>query len=198
MTMEKNNPASPGRSQRQSLIYVTLTALFAGLIGAGTFIALPLPGSPVPIVLQNMFALLAGLILGPALGAASAGLFLLAGILGAPVFAGASGGIARLLGPTGGFLAGYPLMAATAGLIAGTPRPDRPTSAGRLILGIAAGLASVYVPGLIRLKFALDYSWPETVLAGCLPFLPGDAIKGLAAGCIAPRLRRAAAEHLHG
>ncbi|MDR0567745.1 MAG: biotin transporter BioY [Spirochaetaceae bacterium] len=195
--MEKDRAVASGISQRKTLIRVTLTALFGALISAGAFIAIPLPGSPVPLVLQNMFAVLSGLILGPALGAASTGLYLLAGILGAPVFAGAAGGLARLLGPTGGFLAGYPLMAAIAGLIAGSPKADRRTTMARLILAVIAGMVSVYIPGLIRLKFALDYSWQETVIAGCLPFLPGDALKGAVAVCIAPRLRRVVADHLN-
>lgn len=196
--MDDTNGADDSHPRGKTLIRVALTALFAALTAAGTFIAIPLPGSPVPLVLQNMFALLAGLILGPVSGTASVGLYLLAGALGAPVFAGASGGLARLLGPTGGFYAGYPLMAAVAGLIAGTPKAARKISRPRLIAAIVAGMAVVYVPGVIRLKFALDYSWRAAVLAGCLPFLPGDALKGIVAGCIAPRLRRAVADYLDG
>ena len=94
-------------SKRKTVTALTLTALFAALIAAGTFISIPLPFSPVPIVLQNLFTVLAGLILGPALGAAAVALYLAAGIIGAPVFAGATGGIVRLIGPTGGFLIGY-------------------------------------------------------------------------------------------
>lgn len=184
------------RAKRKTIAGLSLTALFAALIAGGTFIAIPLPFSPVPLVLQNLFALLAGLVLGPLRGSAAAGLYLLAGALGAPVFAGASGGFVRFLGPTGGFLAGYLLAALAAGLVAGRPRPGLKTPLWRIILAIAAGFLIVYAPGLIRLKFALDKAWPAVIAAGFTPFIFGDLLKGIAAALIAPRLRRIAAEYL--
>jgi hypothetical protein len=108
--------------KRRTTVSITLTALFAALIAAGTFISIPLPFTPVPVVMQNLFSLLAGLVLGPMLGAASVALYLIAGLIGAPVYAGATSGIARLLGPTGGFLFGYLLSAFVAGLLSGRPR----------------------------------------------------------------------------
>jgi biotin transport system substrate-specific component len=169
--------------------------MFAALIAAGTFIAIPLPFSPVPVVLQNLFSLLAGLTLGPVLGAAAVGLFLAAGLIGAPVFAGSSGGIARLLGPTGGFLVGYLLSALTAGLICGRPRRGTRLPLWRLILAVLAGLLVIYVPGLIRLRFALG-SWAKALAAGCIPFIAGDALKGIVAVLAAPRLRGPVADRL--
>jgi biotin transport system substrate-specific component len=144
--------------------------------------------------LQNLFSLLAGLVLGPVLGAASVGLYLLAGIIGAPVFAGATGGIARALGPTGGFLLGYLFSAFTAGLIVGRPRRGIKLPLWRIILAVLAGLLVVYVPGLIRLRLALD-SWPTTLTAGFLPFILGDTIKGIIAALIVPRLRQALGDY---
>ncbi|MDR1970763.1 MAG: biotin transporter BioY [Treponema sp.] len=168
---------------------LSLTALFAALIAAGTFISIPLPFTPVPVVLQNLFSLLAGLVLGPALGAAAVGLYLIAGIIGAPVFAGAAGGISRFLGPTGGFLLGYLLSAFLGGLIAGRPRSGVPLPLWRLVLAVLAGFLVIYVPGIIRLKFALDSGWGKALAAGFTPFIIGDALKGVLAVLIAPRLR---------
>ncbi|MDR1444498.1 MAG: biotin transporter BioY [Treponema sp.] len=191
----KQNTASSGESARRkgpgAGLSLTLAALFAALIAAGTFISVPLPFSPVPVVMQNLFSLLAGLVLGPALGAAAVGLYLAAGIIGAPVFAGASGGIARLLGPTGGFLLGYLFSALTAGLIAGPPQRGFPCR--HLIPAIIAGLLVVYVPGLIRLYFALG-SWGKALTAGFIPFILGDAVKGCIAAFAAPRLRKLVAD----
>jgi biotin transport system substrate-specific component len=183
-------------AKRKTITRITLAALFAALTAAGTFIALPIPFSPVPMVLQNLFALLSGLILGPALGAAAVGLYLLAGAAGAPVFAGAAGGFVHFFGPTGGFLFGYLLAALTAGLVAGRPRPERRTPLWRIILAVPAGFLIIYVPGLIRLKFVIDQPWAAALAAGFVPFIIGDVLKGIAAVIIAPRLRRIAAEHL--
>jgi biotin transport system substrate-specific component len=183
-------------AKRKTITGITFTALFAALTAAGTFISIPLPFSPVPIVLQNFFALLSGLILGPALGSAAVGLYLLAGAIGAPVFAGAAGGFVRFLGPTGGFLIGYLLAALTAGLIAGRPRPGVNTPPWRIVLAVLGGFLIVYVPGVIRLKFVIDKPWGAAMAAGFTPFIIGDLIKGAAAVIIAPRLRRIAGEHL--
>jgi len=61
-------------------------SLFAALTAVGAFVAIPI--GPVPIVLQNMFVYLAGLLLGSRWGLASVGVYLLAGTCGLPVFAG--------------------------------------------------------------------------------------------------------------
>jgi biotin transport system substrate-specific component len=184
--------------KRKAIAGTTLTALFAALIAAGTFISIPIPFSPVPVVLQNFFALLAGLILGPFLGGLAVGLYLLAGAIGAPVFAGAIGGFVHFLGPTGGFLLGYPLAAITAGLIAGRPRAGERSPAWRIILGAAAGLLAVYVPGIIRLKYVIDGTWVQAFAAGFAPFIIGDAVKAAAAVIICPRLRALVADQLDG
>jgi len=176
-----------------SLVFV---ALFAAIISAGALLAIPI--GPVPIALQNFFTLLSGLVLGPVLGAAAVGLFLVAGAVGAPVFAnsGSSMGMARLLGPTGGFLFGYLLSALVAGLIVGAPQAGKKIPVWRYVVAVAAGLLIVYMPGLIRLHWYLQISWSQTFAAGLIPFIPGDAIKGVIAGLIAPRLRKTAAQLL--
>jgi len=183
------------RRSARTLIRVTITALFAAFTAAGAFIAIPI--GPVPIVLQNFFALLSGLVLGPIMGGASVALYLLAGILGFPVFAGGSGGLARFAGPTGGFLIGYLLAALTAGFIAGQPGRGK-TPLARIIAAVIAGFLVVYVPGVIWLKISRNLDWIKALLAGFVPFIAGDVLKGIAAVLIAPRLRRTAADFING
>jgi len=175
---------------RKSLRGVTLTALFAALIAGGTFVSIPLPFSPVPIVLQNLFAVLAGLVLGPLMGGGAAALYLIAGALGVPVFAGAAGGAVHFIGPTGGFLFGYFFAALGAGLAAGRPRGGQDIPLGRIIIAVILGFLLVYVPGVPWLKVVLKSDWPRAFAAGCLPFLIGDSIKAVAAVLAAGRLRR--------
>ena len=177
-----------GFSKRKTILALSFTALFAALISAGAFVAIPI--GPVPLALQNFFTLLSGLVLGPVLGCAAVGLFIIAGAAGAPVFANNAAGIARLLGPTGGYFLGYLLGALAAGLILGFPRPGKKAPLWRVVIAVVAGLLVVYVPGLIRLKIALNADWARTFTVGFYPFLIGDALKGIAAGLIAPRLRR--------
>lgn len=195
-----NSAESAGFPRQRTLVGLTLTALFAALTAAGTFIAIPLPFSPVPIVLQNLFSLLSGLVLGPLLGGAAVGLYLTAGALGAPVFAHNGGpmGIARFFGPTGGYLLGYLLGAVAAGLIAGRPKSGIKTPTWRVILAVITGILVVYIPGLLRLSAMMGGSLGKTLGAGFFPFLIGDSLKAVVAVLAAPRLRRAAADHLDG
>ncbi|MDR0709979.1 MAG: biotin transporter BioY [Spirochaetaceae bacterium] len=190
--MSDNNVSVSTRRRR--ILRITLTALFAALIAAGTFISIPLPFSPVPIVLQNLFALLSGLVLGPATGGAAVAVYLAAGAIGAPVFAGATGGFVHFLGPTGGFLYGYFLAAITAGLIAGRPKAGIKTPVWRIIAAATAGFLVVYVPGLIQLKAVTGLSWGGTLIAGCLPFLPGDTVKAVVAVLVSSRFRKLTAD----
>ena len=190
--IKANNYENAGK--RKSLLKVCFIALFAALIAGGTFIAIPI--GPVPIVLQNLFIVLAGLILGPFMGAASVALYLLAGLLGAPVFAGFTSGIIRFAGPTGGYLIGYLLAALVTGLIVGKPGIN--ASLTRIILAVAAGFLIVYVPGLLWLYHITEMPLNSLFISGFALFLPGDILKGIAAVLIAKRARITAADFLYG
>jgi biotin transport system substrate-specific component len=147
----------------------------AALTAAGAYLVIPI--GPVPIILQNIFVMLSGLLLGSRWGAASMGIYLLAGLLGLPVFAGGAGGIAKFLGPTGGYLIGFLLAAFVIGLVA-----ER--SGGRLwlnLLALVAGSLLIYLCGVTWLKTVLDVSIHKALAMGMWPFLPGDALKIVAA-----------------
>ncbi len=154
-------------------------ALLVALISAGAFISVPIPGSPVPIVLQNMFVILAGLVLPAGWAALSVGVYLLLGVVGLPVFAGATGGLAHLAGPTGGFLLGFPIASAvTAAIIhRGTVRSAAQAGIGRQILSLAAGFLVIYATGVPWLALTADLSFVQAAAAGMLPFIPGDIVK---------------------
>jgi len=186
----------PLQTNPHTLLKTSLVALFAALMAAGTFIAVPIPVSPVPVVLQNLFVLLAGLVLGPLLGGAAAAIYLVVGAIGLPVFAGAKGGIAHFFGPTGGYLVGYVLAALVAGFVAGRPRPERKTALWRLAFAAIAGALAIYVPGVLRLKAVLGADWQKALALGFLPFVVGDVVKVAIAVAVAPRLRRTVADKL--
>ena len=98
---------------------------FAVALAAASQVAIPVPGTSVPMTLQPLAVVLAGICLGPGAGAASMVLYLAAGAAGLPVFAPEGlPGAARLVGPTGGYLLAYPLGAFAAGGSCGTARAD--------------------------------------------------------------------------
>lgn len=168
------------RKVSSSLIFV---ALFAAITSAGCFISVPLPGG-VPVVLQDMLAILTGLLLGPLYGAAAVFVFLVLGCIGLPVFSGKAGIAVIIAGPTGGFLIGYLLAATTAGLILHFLLPaaklrETPAVKQWIIITLAIILANVvnYCCGTIGFMRVTGKALGPTLAAVLLPFIPGTIIK---------------------
>ena len=171
------------------------TALFAALICAGSVMVIPV--GPVPIVLQNAFAILAGLLLGPIQGAGAVGLFLLAGAFGLPVFSGGRGGFAVIAGPTGGYLAGYFIGALISGFaVQKASKTERMAALPIVISATLAGFACIYLPGILVLKKALGLTLADAIAKGFVPFLIADAIKIAAIIPITIKLRPIIARYL--
>jgi biotin transport system substrate-specific component len=169
---------------RLSTREISYVALFTALIAVGAFITIPL--GPVPFTLQPLFVLLAGLVLGPRLGALSVIAYLILGLI-APVYAGGTSGLGVLFGPTGGYLVGFVLAAVVAGAVSRSGTP----STSRFIVAGLAGLVPVYVLGASWLAISLGTTDPSVVLVGgVLQFLPLDVIKAAAAGVLAYSLVR--------
>jgi biotin transport system substrate-specific component len=145
---------------------VAQAAVFAALIGAFAYVAIPYPLSPAPVTLQVLGVFLAGLLLGPVWGAAAMVLYLAAGALGAPVFAQGSAGLGVLVGPTGGYLFSYPLAALAVGYVAHGGfefRSLAESSVPRMVAGMAAGTLVIYgigVPWFASVQVAVSTASP--------------------------------------
>lgn len=152
---------------------------FAAAVAAASQIAIPLPHTPVPITLQPMLVVLAGLMLGPVAGFASMVLYLAAGAAGLPVFTplGAPG-LARFAGPTGGYLIAYPAAAFIAGFIA-----VRGRGFARRWLAALAGMAVIYVGGIAQLAL-LSGSVSRAFVLGITPFAAFDVVKAIVAAAL--------------
>ncbi|MGQ0714002.1 MAG: biotin transporter BioY [Gemmatimonadaceae bacterium] len=161
---------------------------FAVALAAASQVAIPLPGTPVPMTLQPLVVALAGLWLGPIAGATSMALYLGAGAAGLPVFApmGAPG-FARMLGPTGGYLWAYPVAAFVAGIVASRRRTFFVRA-----LAAAAAIAVIHIGGFLQLLVLTD-SAARAIALGATPFLPLDVLKVLAAAALSPKTPRATA-----
>lgn len=152
---------------------------FALALAAASQVAIPLPGTPVPLTLQPMLAVLAGMMLGPRAGAASMALYLAAGAAGLPVFTpGSTIGVARLLGVTGGYLLAYPAAAFAAGWLA-----RRTTTFAARALAAMAGMGVIYLGGLAQLAI-ITGSLERAALVGVVPFVAADAVKSIVAAAL--------------
>ena len=159
----------------KQLLMTIYAALMAALMAVGAFLAVPI--GPVPIVLQNLFVFLAGLLLGSRWGLTSVLVYILAGGLGLPIFAGGMGGIGRLVGPTGGYLVGYIPAVYLIGLISEKVSSKVLWDVSAMIVGAFV----VYACGVTWLKILSGMTFGKTLTVGMAPFLIGDAIKIAAA-----------------
>lgn len=170
-----------GRGARRSVA----VAAFVLATTFGAYVAVPLPWTPVPMTLQPLFVLLAGVVLGPTLGAVALGTYVLLGAFGAPVFSNGHAGIPWLLGPTGGYLFAYPVAAFVAGWVAG----GRESGSLRILAGLATGLAVIYLGGVSQLYVLSGQELGGLLAVGVLPFLGGDLVKILIALAVARTVR---------
>lgn len=176
-------------NQRSATRNLAYAAVMGALTAAGAFLTIPLPFSPVPLTGQTFFILLAGLLLGPRLGALSAGVYLLLGVAGLPVFAGGGSGIGAFFGPTGGYLVGFPVAAAVTGLFSrAAAKRERPIPL--RAAGVVTGSLAVYAVGVPWLAVVGDMPLSGAVASGVLPFLPGDAVKAAVALSVAESVSR--------
>lgn len=153
--------------------------LFAALTALTARISIPLPSTPVPITLQVMAVLLAGLVLGPKAGAASQALYLASIAAGLPLDAKALG-VAALVGPTAGYLIGFVPAAFASGWLA---EKMPATWAGRFLAALA-GVGIIYIAGTAWLATAvgdLRSAW----MLGVAPFILIDLGKALVAAAVA-------------
>ncbi|MCD6309705.1 MAG: biotin transporter BioY, partial [Candidatus Eremiobacteraeota bacterium] len=149
--------------------------LFAILIGLGGWMRIPLPWTPVPVTMQTFFVFLAASLLGADTGTAAVFLYLIMGVLGLPVFSGGTSGTGVLIGPTGGYLVGFFIATMIVGwMVSGHEK----VSNFRLISALIIGNLIIYTCGLIILVCFFPGGKPvHLLIAGVLPFIPGDIIK---------------------
>ena len=166
-----------------AILVVTGTAFIAGLAQ----IALPIPGSPVPVTGQTLAVLLIGTSYGATLGLTTLLTYLLIGIAGAPVFAGGGHGIERLTGATGGYIIGMVVASLVTGALAGRRWDQRfRTALPTMLLGNAV----IFSFGVFWLHSVTGKSWSWTLSAGFTPFILGEVLKIAIAGTSLPLVWR--------
>jgi biotin transport system substrate-specific component len=148
-----------------------LILAMVALMAVSAQLAVPIPGTPVPITLQDLAAFAVGLVLGPAQGGVAVASYLLLGAAGAPVFSNGHGGLPWLMGPTGGFLLAFPISAWLCGLAARSGR------LWVLAVGILAAQAVMFACGIGQLMLVTGTGLTAGIQQALIPFLPGIAFK---------------------
>ena len=160
---------------KSSSQFRTLFLVLAGSLLLTVSAKVQVPFYPVPMTLQTLVVLLIGVAFGWRMGFATVLAYLAQGAMGLPVFAGTPEkglGLLYMTGPTGGYLVGFALAAATTGWLAerGLDRSAIGTA-----IAMFAGNAVIYACGLIWLSNFVGTE--KAVTFGMAPFLFGDLVK---------------------
>jgi biotin transport system substrate-specific component len=181
----------PSTAKTSSATDLALIAVFAALIAAFSLTpAIPV-GPYVPVTLQTLAVVLAGLVLGPWRGFLATLLYLAVGFAGLPVFAGGAAGIAVLGKPSVGYLLAFPVGALVAGALAQVFARWRGAKQylGLFLAGLAASLV-IHAAGIVGLMLVAKMDLGKAFLTDLI-FWPGDLAKMFVAAAIAVAVHKA-------
>lgn len=170
-------------TKKLSIRDLCLIGIFTAIISVLAQISIPMPYG-VPMTLQTFAIPLAGVVLGAKNGTYATLAYVLLGAFGVPVFAGFSGGFGIVLGPTGGFILSFPLMALAAGI--GVQHNGKAWLAAGLVLGAVLN----YICGMLMFTLVTGRGLQTAFVACVLPFIPTAAIKAVLAGISGVKIRR--------
>jgi biotin transport system substrate-specific component len=161
----------------------------SGVLGLAALaqIAIPVPGSPVPVTGQTLGVLILGTTYGSTLGVTTFAMYILAGIAGAPVFANSGHGLDRIIGATGGYLIGMLVATFVLGQLARFRLDQKFLTA---LPSMLIGTLTTFSFGLVWLHQYTGQSWSWTLNAGLTPFIVGEALKIAIAGTSLPAIWR--------
>ncbi len=169
---------------------LALIATFAGLIGAMGLVPAFSPfGFPVPVTVQSLGVMLAGVVLGARRGALSVLLFLALVAIGLPLLSGGRGGLSVFTGPSMGYLIGFPVSAFVIGFL--IYRFGAPYKMWWALPAIAfGGIVVLYAFGIPFTAWRAEISL-KAAITGSGFFLLGDAVKAVVATVVGDAVHRA-------
>ncbi|WP_404404758.1 biotin transporter BioY [Jeotgalibacillus malaysiensis] len=172
---------------------MVLASLFAALMAIGANITSIVPilvVGNVPITLQTVVCLIAGLLLGKKWGPIAMTVYMLIGLAGMPVFAGWGGGLGTLISPTFGFILSYIVVAWIVGLLT-----EKRQSFAMLVTAALLGTAVNYFLGTnwMYMAYKLWFNAPEgftytMAWIWMLPTAPKDIILSFVAAVVGAKM----------
>lgn len=183
--MSQNTQAAAAAKSKFSVRDICYAGLFAAVIAVTAQISIPMPLG-VPMTMQTFAITLAAVVLGSKLSAIASLVYLALGAVGVPVLASFSGGFDKFVGPTGGFLISFPLMA----YIIGLGVEHRDAFKGAFVTAVIVGTVINYVVGVAMFVVVAHSTIAVGITACVLPFIPTAIIKAVLACAIGLNLRK--------
>ena len=170
--------------KKRSSVKIVLCGIFAAFTAICAMISIPF--GPVPMNLAHVAIFISAWILGPVWAAASQLIYILLGMIGLPVFSNLSAGVGHILGPTGGYILAYPLVAYVAGIIFN----NKKIKGGKgIVLGLFIAWMVEYVAGTAYYSAVTGVSMWAAVLICVIPFVIGDICKSVAVFFICKKIK---------
>jgi biotin transport system substrate-specific component len=183
-----SSPALPSRPLVLADLVPAVRARDAGLVALGVLftallaqVAVPVPGSPVPITGQTLAVVLTAATLGPLRGTAVQVLYILTALVGLPFYSEASGGYDVVFGATGGYVVGFIPAAYLIGLAA---RHGADRQLWKSVPLFIAGQAVIFAVGVPWLAVSTGMSASQALDAGFYPFILGGIVKAAIAALV--------------
>ncbi|TKJ18717.1 biotin transporter BioY [Blastococcus sp. CCUG 61487] len=181
-------PALPSRPLVLADLVPDVRARNAALVATGVLftalmaqVAVPVPGSPVPITGQTLAVVLTAAALGPVRGVAVQVAYMACALVGLPFYSEASGGVDAVFGATGGYVVGFIPAAFLIGLAA---RRGADRTVLKSLPLFVAGQAVIFAVGVPWLAVAADMSAAQALDAGFYPFILGGIVKAAVAAAV--------------
>lgn len=181
-----NSNDKNSKEKKLAVGQMALIGLMTAILCIVAPFSLTLPFSPVPLSLGTLAIYFNLIVLGQKKGLLSVVLYILLGLAGLPVFSNFTGGAAKLLGPTGGYICGYILLALLGGYFADKWK----THLFLVVIGMVLGTLVCYLFGTIWLSYQAQMSFTAALTVAVIPFIPGDAAKLVVAITLGEQVRR--------
>jgi biotin transport system substrate-specific component len=172
---------------------IFFSLILAAAVAVSAQIRIPLLFTPVPVTMQTVAVFTGAVILGRYWGGIAFLLYIILGMAGLPVFTGFKSGAAALIGPTGGYLAGFAISAFIIGHLT-----DKYTAARKplnlFIIMLISNFLIVHAIGMIQLNLWMNitpgnqFGLKELFFIGSFPFITGDIVKIFISAMIASSL----------
>lgn len=156
---------------------MVICAVFAAILCVLAVITIPI--GPVPITFGVLGVLLTAVILGPKKGAIAVLVYILLGAVGLPVFSGFKGGFQVLLGPTGGYIWSYIIVALFVGAFTKNLPDNKWLAMLKIFVVCIIGVAICYAMGTVQFMAVQKTDLSKALALCVLPFIPFDAAKSL-------------------
>ena len=170
--------------KRNASVKIVLCGIFVAFTCICAMISIPF--GPVPINMAHIAIFISAWILGPSLAFLAQLVYIFVGVLGVPVFSNFSAGLGHILGPTGGFIMAYPLVAWVCGMIFKIKKLRGTVG---IILGLIIGWILEYFIGTVYYCRVTGVRVIAALSVCVVPFIIGDICKSLLIFILCKRLK---------